>query len=151
MERAGRGLFFRTLKTIGTEIRGPLLSYVENGGGLIAVCGAVGILGKKIMFPFIPIPTGMGVPTLGLFNYTARYGPKVGVVTLEPAGGEHMGLVRLDNDFARICALFATLVFFQSREKNSARVFFHEIEYYLPCPRQLFPFSLKKEARHFGV
>lgn len=85
LKRHDKGGFFEFisfLKRFYRIYRSDLLSYIRNGGGVIAVCASVGIMGKSIRFPLLP--TSLGIKTLGVFDYDAKYGPKTGIVDLEP-------------------------------------------------------------------
>ncbi|MFO8051157.1 MAG: hypothetical protein R6V01_05590 [Thermoplasmatota archaeon] len=84
LKRHNKGGFFdfiAFLKRFYHIYRSDLLSYIKNGGGVIAVCASVGIMGKSIRFPILP--TNLGIKTLGIFDYHAKYGPKTGIVDLE--------------------------------------------------------------------
>jgi len=76
--------FIAFLKRMVHEYRQPLLDYVRNGGGLVAVCASSGIMGRSLSVPFYAKPFTWGIKTLGIFDYRAMYGPKTGVVDLDP-------------------------------------------------------------------
>ncbi|MDG6221556.1 MAG: hypothetical protein QCI38_08955 [Candidatus Thermoplasmatota archaeon] len=80
--KGGLWAVLRSLNRIGGELKVPILDYVEGGGGLLAVCGSASVLGKKVRFPYIP--TGLGIPTMGIFDYSSKFGTKLGVVRLKP-------------------------------------------------------------------
>ncbi|MGA1822235.1 MAG: hypothetical protein ACMUIG_06890 [Thermoplasmatota archaeon] len=87
LKKDGKGGFFaflNFLRRIGREYRSPIRKYVHNGGGLIGVCASVAMLGSSITFPYYAKPFSLGIKPLGLFDFHATYGPKAGVVDLEP-------------------------------------------------------------------
>jgi glutamine amidotransferase-like uncharacterized protein len=87
LKRHGKGGFFEFigfLRRIVRTYRDPLIEYIRDGGGLIAVCASSAIMGKQIDVPFYARPLKWGIRGLGIFDYTAKYGPKTGVVDLQP-------------------------------------------------------------------
>jgi len=83
-DKGGFFAFMGFLKRIANHYRQPLLDYVKGGGGLVAVCASSGIMGKTLTVPLFAKPFSIGTRPLGLFDYHATYGPKTGVVDLEP-------------------------------------------------------------------
>jgi glutamine amidotransferase-like uncharacterized protein len=87
LRRHDKGGFFdfiAFLRRIVRTYQKPLVEYVKGGGGLIAVCASSGIMGKSIKIPLYARPFTWGIRGLGIFDYNATYGPKTGVVDLQP-------------------------------------------------------------------
>jgi glutamine amidotransferase-like uncharacterized protein len=72
------------LRRIGRDYRSPIKKYVRDGGGLVGVCASVAMLGSSITFPNYAKLFSFGIKPLELFDFHAVYGPKTGVVDLEP-------------------------------------------------------------------
>jgi len=81
-DKGGILSFIAFLKRFASIYRSDLLDYIRSGGGVISVCASVGIMGKTLRFPYFN--SSLGVKTLGVFDYHAKYGQKTGVVDLEP-------------------------------------------------------------------
>ena len=73
--------FFRFFDRVGGKLLPHILKFVENGGGLIAVCASVGIFGKSIKFPYIPV--SLGIKPVSTFSYRGVFGKKVGIINVE--------------------------------------------------------------------
>ncbi len=87
LRRHGKGGFFsflRFLKRIGTIYRNNILDYIKSGGGVIAVCASVACMGTRASIPLPVKPYFFGAPPIGVFDFHAKYGPKTGIVDLEP-------------------------------------------------------------------
>ncbi|MGA1873592.1 MAG: hypothetical protein ACMUHY_07950 [Thermoplasmatota archaeon] len=76
--------FLRFLKRIAVDYKPHLLDYIGSGGGVVAVCASVACMGYKASIPFPVKPYFMGRKPLQIFDFYAKYGPKTGVVDLEP-------------------------------------------------------------------
>jgi glutamine amidotransferase-like uncharacterized protein len=76
--------FLRFLKRISVDYKPQLLDYIRSGGGLIAVCASVACMGYKASIPLPIKPYFMGSSPLKVFDFYAKYGPKTGIVDLEP-------------------------------------------------------------------
>lgn len=83
-DRGGFFAFLNFLRRIGTTYRRPILDYVKDGGGLVGVCASVAVLGSYVKIPWHVKPFVIGLKPLGIFDYHSRYGPRTGVVDLEP-------------------------------------------------------------------
>jgi len=81
--------FLRFLKRIGTTYRPHILDYIRSGGGLIAVCASVAIMGHRASIPLPIKPYYFRSGPLGVFDFHAKYGPKTGIVDLEPIQYDH--------------------------------------------------------------
>lgn len=87
LKRHNKGGFFSFLaflRRMTYTYRNAIRGYLENGGGLIAVCASVGIMGNRIHIPPLIKPYFIGSPPLGIFDFHSKYGPKTGIVDLEP-------------------------------------------------------------------
>ncbi|MGA1866003.1 MAG: hypothetical protein ACMUFK_00885 [Thermoplasmatota archaeon] len=87
LKRHGKGgfvPFLRFLKRIAVDYKPHLLDYIRSGGGVIAVCASVACMGYKTSIPLPVRPYFMGRKPLRVFDFYAKYGPKTGVVDLEP-------------------------------------------------------------------
>jgi len=76
--------FLAFLRRLTFNYRNSILNYIKGGGGVIAVCASVGIMGNRLAVPLPIKPYFIGSPPLGVFDFHAKYGPKTGVVDLEP-------------------------------------------------------------------
>ncbi len=76
--------FLAFLRRIGFNYRRSIQEYVKTGGGLIAVCASVAIMGDRMSIPLPIKPYFIGSPPLGIFDFHAKYGPKTGIVDLDP-------------------------------------------------------------------
>ncbi|MDG6225235.1 MAG: hypothetical protein QCI82_06950 [Candidatus Thermoplasmatota archaeon] len=83
-DKGGFFEFLDFLRRMVRVYRDPLLDYVRSGGGLIAVCASSGIVGRSIKVPLYARPFAWGIKPLGLFDFDAVYGPRTGIVDLEP-------------------------------------------------------------------
>jgi hypothetical protein len=91
LKRHGKGgfiPFLKFLKRIGVTYRPHILDYLRSGGGLIAVCASVAVMGTKASIPLPIKPYFFRSPPMGVFDFYAKYGPKTGVVDLEPIAYE---------------------------------------------------------------
>jgi hypothetical protein len=75
--------FLRFLKRFGTY-RPHILDYIRSGGGVIAVCASVVVMGSRASTPLPLKPYFFRSPPLGVFDFYAKYGPKTGIVDLDP-------------------------------------------------------------------
>ncbi|MGA1819817.1 MAG: hypothetical protein ACMUHU_02290 [Thermoplasmatota archaeon] len=76
--------FLRFLKRITVDYKPHLLDYIRSGGGLVSVCASVACMGYTASIPLPIKPYFMGHRPLQVFDFHAKYGPKTGVVDLEP-------------------------------------------------------------------
>ncbi len=81
-DKGGIFAFLAFLKRFYRIYRSDLNEYIKHGGGVISVCASVGIMGRSLRFPYFN--SSLGVRTLGIFDYDAKYGPKTGIVDLDP-------------------------------------------------------------------
>lgn len=87
LRRHNKGGFFAFLaflRRMTSTYRDSIKEYVMNGGGLIAVCASVAVMGNRIHKPPLLRPYFIGAPPLGIFDFHSKYGPKTGIVDLEP-------------------------------------------------------------------
>ncbi len=82
--KGGFFAFLSFLRRLALQYRGTLLDYIKSGGGLVAVCASVAIMGNRISIPLPIKPYFIGSPPLGVFDFHSKYGAKTGVVDLEP-------------------------------------------------------------------
>ncbi len=76
--------FLSFLRRLALNYRGTLLDYIKGGGGLVAVCASVAVMGNRMAIPLPIKPYFIGSPPLGVFDFHSKYGQKTGVVDLEP-------------------------------------------------------------------
>lgn len=81
--------FLRFLKRFAVNYRPHILEYIKSGGGVVAVCASVAVMGHKASIPFPLKPYFFKAPPLGVFDFHAKYGPKTGVVDLDPVQYEN--------------------------------------------------------------
>jgi glutamine amidotransferase-like uncharacterized protein len=87
LKRHGKGgfiPFLKFLKRMTVDYRPHILDYVRSGGGLVAVCASVAAMGTRASIPFPIKPYFMRAKPIGVFDFHAKYGPKTGIVDLEP-------------------------------------------------------------------
>jgi glutamine amidotransferase-like uncharacterized protein len=76
--------FLKFLKRMCVNYRPHILDYIRSGGGLVAVCASVAIMGSRASIPLPIRPYFMKSKPIGVFDFYAKYGPKTGIVDLEP-------------------------------------------------------------------
>jgi glutamine amidotransferase-like uncharacterized protein len=76
--------FLRFLKRFTVTYRPHILDYIRSGGGVVAVCASVAVMGNRASIPLPIKPYFFGTSPLGVFDFHSRYGPKTGIVDLEP-------------------------------------------------------------------
>lgn len=87
LKRHNKGGFFAFLaflRRMTLRYRNTIQEYIRNGGGLVAVCATSAIMGNRVSIPLPIKPYFIGSPPLGVFDFHAKYGPKTGIVDLEP-------------------------------------------------------------------
>ncbi|MFW3146602.1 MAG: hypothetical protein ACMUIE_07300 [Thermoplasmatota archaeon] len=83
-DKGGFFSFLQFLRRLGTTYRSTIRDYIQSGGGVIAVCASVAVMGKGASIPLPIKPFFIGSNPMGVFDFYAKYGPKTGVVDLEP-------------------------------------------------------------------
>ncbi len=76
--------FLKFLRRISSIYRSHIIDYIKSGGGVIAVCASVAVMGNSLSIPLPIKPYFLGSPPLGVFDFHAKYGPKTGIVDLQP-------------------------------------------------------------------
>jgi len=83
-DKGGFFAFIKFLKRINVIYRSHIMNYLKDGGGVVSVCASVASMGRRMAIPLPIRPLFIGANPLGVFDFHAKYGPKTGVVDLEP-------------------------------------------------------------------